>query len=263
MSRKFLVLLLIISASLTMAAQTYRITPVITPDTVIDGQSIRPCLRVDTLAINDSAEIAFSTYCRTGDYEITDMLFTSRHLIAKDGDVIDGKHIKVFPTEHIVVINSHGQVAYLALYVDDWKDAENEDKWRIAICVDHHIVSTFPPDQQITSLTLTDEGKVSFNQPVQQIAPTSPSTPSAAAQKIPGILRQIPIKLPSLRLPKNVPIGIPSIPQVPQSPSGPANAPRTRAPLFPTFASNSRGQIVIPANLPDGHFVILLASPTN
>lgn len=265
--QKLILLLGVLMVAHALLAQTsiptYRITPVITPNTVIDGQSIRPCFQVDNLAINDSGEIAFSTYCRTGDLEITNMLFTSRRVIAKDEDLIDGKHIRIFPTEHTVVINNHGQVAYLALYVDDWKDAENEDKWRIAICVDHHIVSTFPQDQQITSLTLTDDGKVSFNQPARQIAPTSTSTPSAAAQRIPGILRQIPIKLPPLRLPKNVPIGIPSIPQIPQSPSGPANAPRTPAPSFPMFASNSRGQIAIPANLPDGHFVILLASPTN
>ena len=79
--QKLILLLGVLMVAHALLAQTsiptYRITPVITPNTVIDGQSIRPCFQVDNLAINDSGEIAFSTYCRTGDLEITNMLFTS------------------------------------------------------------------------------------------------------------------------------------------------------------------------------------------
>ena len=255
MSRKFRILMLFISASLTMAAQTFHIAPAVTPSTIIEGISLRDCWAPQLVAINNSTEIAFRATCND-----RGVLFTSRRVVAKEGDWIDGNYVALISSVDPIAINEHGQVAYVAYYAGPNESPIPPD-CHPGIFVERHLVLTIPKESKIASLALSEDGKVSFNQPARQIAPTSPSTPSAAAQKIPGILRQIPIKLPPLRLPKNVPIGIPSIPPIPQSPSGPANAARTPAPSFPMFVSNSRGQIAIPANLPDGHFVILLASP--
>jgi hypothetical protein len=263
MSRKFQVLLLIITASLMMPAQTFHITPVITPTTVIDGQSMAACNLPDSVAINASGAIAFTTYCHPAELQLPNMILTAQHIVAKDGDVIDGRHIKIYSFEPIA-INSRGQVAYTITWVDDGKDPQDDTNWNSGICVDHHFVQQLPPNTNVTSLTLTDDGKVTYNQPLLFTPKPSvrPQPQNSSASH--GILGQIPVKLPPFKMPKNLPIGIPTAPQPSSLPSPPSTT-RTPAvtPALASFASNNRGQVVIPATLPGGHFSILIATPAN
>jgi hypothetical protein len=252
MSRSFQILLLTISASLGMAAQTYRITPVVTSASVIGGQDMHACFAPGSAALNDAGEVAFALTCHTGDLKINNMVVTAHRIVASDKELVDGKTVKIFSDDPIA-INSRGQVAYVVIYYagnDLKKDVDDETKWHTAICVDNHIVTNVPDKTSINSLNLADDGTVSFNQPLTPHAAASPTGQRVQA------LHQIPIKLPPLKLPKNVPIGIP-----PSNPQLPAPTP-TANPL-PPFSTNSHGQILINSKFNDFGFVILLATPAN
>jgi hypothetical protein len=251
-------LLLIISASLMMAAQTYHITPVVTPTTSIDGQGMAGCHQPDSVAISPSGEIAFTTYCSTGERQLPNFVMTSKRIVAKDGYVIDGRHITLSSPQPIA-INSNGQVAYTVLWVDDGKDPKDDANWHEGICIDRHFVQSIPNNLIVRSLTLTDDGVVSFNQPI----PTAVVPPAPAPARQASLLHQIPLKLPPLKMPKNLPIGIPATPQTaPLAPPSGKHMSVTADPL-PLLTTNRRGQAVIVANLPDWRFVILLATPAN
>jgi hypothetical protein len=250
-------LLLIISGSLMMAAQTYHINPVITPSTVIDGQSMAACFPTELVAISPTGEVAFATGCAVAFLQNSEMVFTSHHIVARDGDVIDGKeiHISSFspPT-----INSQGQVAYEVMWLPVGKDPDDGRNWLFGICVDRHLVQALPPDTNISSLTLSDDGKVTYNQPLQSTAPAVRPAPPKTPSAVPAIIHQIPFKLP-----KNVPIGIPNVAQNP-FPQPPKSVDAAHPVVsLPQFASNSKGQLVIPTTLPGDHFSILIATPAN
>jgi hypothetical protein len=242
-------------------AQTYRITPAITPSTVIDGQVMSACRMPDAITVSPSGNLAFVTYCMVDQFQNPQMVVTSHHIIAKDDDVVDGRTIQILGF-YPIATNNRGQVAYTIMWVPQGKDPLDDKSVHYGICIDRHFVEEFGSDLIIRSLTLTDDGKVSFNQPsplsVSRSAPTQPQTSSA----IPGVLRQIPLKPPPFKLPKNFPVSIPPIPKPSSLPSLGNGTPVVTSAL-PMFTTDSRGQLVIPANLPDGHFVILLASPVN
>ncbi len=235
-------LLLIISASLMVAAQTYRITPVVTPNTVIDGQIMSACHMPDAIAVSPSGNLAFVTFCSVAQLQNPQMVITSQHVIAKDDDLVDGRQIRIL-VFYPIATNNHGQVAYTIMWLPQGKDPQDDKNWRFGICIDRHFAEEIPSDLRITSLTLTDDGKVAYNQPptssVSRSAPTSPQTSSP----IPSILRQVPVKLPPFKMPKNFPIGIPTIPKPSALPSLGNGAPVVTSAL-PMFTTDSRGQLV-------------------
>jgi hypothetical protein len=249
-------LLLTISGSLMMVAQTYHITPIVTPANVIDSQAMAGCHQPDYAAISSSGEVAFATYCTAGEHQLPSFVMTSHRIVAKDGDVIDGKHIQIFRTD-VIAINARGQVAYTILTLEDGKDPNDPANWHEAICVDQQLVQAVPNDIVVRSLALTDDGKVSVNQPVSTAI--APAGPMPGKQGNP--LNKIPFKMPPLKMPKNFPIGIPSIPQIPQTATRSDNHPAT-APL-PLLTTNSKGQAVIVAGLDGWNFAIFVLTPAN
>ena len=261
MSKTFLVLLLILSASLMVAAQAYHITSVITPSTVIDGQTMSACHMPDAIAVSPSGNLAFVTYCMVDQFQNPQMVITTQHIIAKDGDVVDGRQIRILSFDPIAA-NNRGQVAYSIMWLPEGRDPQDDKSWRFGICVDRHFVEEISSDVIIASLTLTDDGQVSFNQPpISSVSPSASTRPQTSSA-IPSILRQVPVRLPPFKMPKNFPIGIPTVPKPSSLPSLGDGAAVVASPL-PMFKSDSRGEVVIPASLPDGHFSILVATPTN
>ena len=248
--------------ALTLNAQqpnaVFELRPVIVPRTVIDGQTLNSCTDIGTAAINDAGEIAFTAYCDGGA-----KIFTSHRMVVKHDDEIDGKFIALLPTDYPVAINNRGQVAFFAWYSDTKNYAQYDEPSGFAIFVDNHLAMIVNgPGDMPTSLSLTDDGKVSFGEGAtpSQPAVSSPSAPTTP--KSPGLLSHFPIKLP-----KGLPIGIPSPSQKPQQGQQPqSNTPYGKrlpgpATSLSMLSANAHGQLVIPVNFGERGFVILLATP--
>jgi hypothetical protein len=249
------IFLLFMSASLTMAAQTFRLTPVLLPGATIAGRTLAVDATIGSAALNDAGEIAFAVYCGDG----TVGIFTSRRIVVRQGDEVDGKFISVLSIGSPIAINNRGQVAFEAWYADSKESDQADGWWNRGIFIDNHFVSTVPSDKTPLSLTLTDDGRVLVNEQQRASATSVPTARPPAQQKKGGLLDRLQIKLP-----KNLPVGIdPSKPQ--QAPSAAAHGEKPEAgpvPALPQLRANARGQVVIPVNLGPGGFVLLLATPS-
>jgi hypothetical protein len=254
-----LALLLPIVAGAQPSTSTFELRPVIVPSTVIDGQTLNSCTDIGTAAINDAGEIAFTAFCDGGA-----RIFTSHRMVVKGDDKIDGKFIALLPTDSPVAINNRGQVAFLAWYSDAKEYAQVDDPSGLGIFVDDRLVLTLSPGIAPTSLSLTDDGKVSFGEGAMPSQPAVSSAPAPTNPKSPGLLSHFHIKLP-----KGLPIGIPAPGQKPQqgqqTQSNTAYGKRLASPStsLSMLSANAHGQLVIPVNFGERGFVLLLATPTS
>ncbi len=221
---------------------TFDLRPVIVPAMSIGGVPLATCSGIVSVAISETAEIAFGSYCN----EAVPTIFTMRRIVVRSGDAVGGKFITQPAVESSIAINRTGKVAYIASYTDAPPTAATREFPKTGVFIDDRLVmADVPPESYMGArLMLTDDGQVFMDHEPSPAAPVAaPAPPPANARG----LNRIP-----LRMPRAIPLPIPR------------NNPRLVAASAASLAmlrSNARGQIAIPVNISYRDFVILLATP--
>jgi hypothetical protein len=233
--------------------------PVVKPDMNIGGHLFTKDTTVYRAALNNDGDFVFSACCEGGRDAVA--IFTSRRMVAKQGDVIDGHIIASIPSDSAVAINNQGKVAYEAWYVDDKASAALGVLWYLGIFVDDRLALTRDSDTVSDHYVLTDEGDVVLQREAKPIAP-APAVTAPAPQKKPGLFDRIQINPP--KIPRGLPITVaPAANKQQPVPSAKGFPDRPALPDRPlsVLGRNRQGQMLIPVNLhPDG-FMVLLATP--
>jgi hypothetical protein len=210
------------------------------PGTVIAGRTFTGETIIGSAAINDNGEAVF-----VASGPGLPAVFTLHRIVARQGDIIDGKFITLLAPDARIAINNAGQVAWEAWYADDKNTAASGEASGRGIFVDSRLVFTTPWNAEFQPFTLGDDGRLVISRERPAEAKTSP-------QAGPGILNRI-----RVRSPKDSPVGI-----VPAPPNRPQRAAREKAaPALAPFAVNHRGQVLIPVNFGTGGFLLLLGTP--
>jgi hypothetical protein len=219
---------------------------VVRPGTIIGGHVFTLESTIGNAVLNDSGEPAFVA----GEpWPQVPAVFTSRRIVARQGDVIDGKYILELPPNAILAINNAGQVAYEAWYSDNKALFDAGEESGLGVFVENHLASDaeFDAHKNATPFTLTDDGRIVFQSSGASRAPSSAKS---------GVLDRIHIKPPT-GFPLNIP---PNLTTANRQQPNPGQHPgdRTAPPLFPT---NHRGQVLIPVNFKNGGCLLLLGAP--
>jgi hypothetical protein len=217
---------------------------VVQPGTVIGARTFTAQTAIGSAALNDAGEVAFVAG-ETG--TASGAVFTSHRIVARQGDVIDGRIIVLLPMEAILAINNANQVAYEAWYADSREIAMSGKVSGRAMFVDNHLASTeiFDARGGAAPFILTDDGRIVLLNPSPE-----PATPKGK----PEILGRIRIKPP-----KDSPVTVAPIPirGNRQQAEKRASVERSHS-LFPV---NDSGQVVIPVNFQGGGFLLLIGTP--
>jgi hypothetical protein len=184
-------------------------------------------------------------------------VFTSRRIVARRGDVFDGKTLMNIRLDSTVAINRAGQVMYQAYFGDTPEIAARGDYSGLGLFVDNHLALRLTTANENDPFTLTEDGQVLLKDETRAVpSAMSPAPPP----KKPGLLDRV--KINPLKLPKGPTIGLGpdgSKPQ-PAAPRYGARPPLADDPLA-LIRANRRGQILIPVNIPGQGFMLLLATP--
>jgi hypothetical protein len=219
----------------------YAFRTVAQPGTIISGRTFTRETIIGSAALNDSGEVAFVATEPSPQPIAVFTVFTSRRIVAREGDVIGGKHILLIPSDAILAINSAGQVAYEAWYADTREMALSGDPSGRGIFVDDHLASdaVFDAHGHAIPFIFTDDGRI-----VVQNSGHAPAAPKNAPARI------------GLKLPReSVSISTGAGRAAQRKPSAIAH------PALTPFPMNHHGQILIPVNFDSGGFLLLLGTP--
>ena len=236
----FLIAALALSPAANAQQPRYAFRAVAQPGTIIAGRTFTRETVIGSAALSDAGDVAF--VAKEPSPRPIVAVFTSRRIVAKEGDVIGGKYIVLIPPDAILAINNAGQVAYEAWYADSWQRASAMDYSGRGIFVDDHLASDAAFDARGNALPFifTDDGRIVF----EHQGPASPSPKNTPAR-----LR--------LKLPKeSVDITTGTNRPAERKPSPAAR------PLLTPFPMNHHGQIVIPVNFGNEGFLLLLGTPS-
>ena len=213
------------------------------PGTIIGGRTFTRETIIGSAALNDSAEVAFVASEPSPQPIAVFTVFSSRRIVAREGDVVGGKYILLIPANAILAINNAGQVAYEAWYADTREMALSGDPTGRGIFVDDHLASdaVFDAHGNAAPFIFTDDGRIVIQHP--HASPVPPSPKSAPAR-----LR--------LKLPRES-VDITTGTNRPAQRKQAAVEHRALAP----FPMNHRGQILIPVNFGADGFLLLLGTP--
>jgi hypothetical protein len=223
----------------------YAFHTVAQPGTIIGGRTFTRETIIGSAALNDSAEVAFVASEPSPLPIAVFAVFTSRRVVAREGDVVGGKYIALIPADAILAINNAGQVAYEAWYADTREMAVSGDPSGRGIFVDDHLASdaVFDAHGNAAPFIFTDDGRIVLQNP-------GPA-PASVKGTLPARIR--------LKLPNNTGVSI-------TPPPGDARRPAPRKqsvehPALTPFPMNHHGQILIPVNFNSGGFFLLLGTP--
>lgn len=236
---------LITALALTPAVKaqqpSYEFRSVVQPGAIIGGRTFIAGTTIGSVALSDAGEAAFIA-SETGPAPKT--VFTTRRIVARQGDEIGGKIIVLLADDAVLQINEAGQVAFEAWYADTREKAASREGLGRGIFVDNRLVFTAPFDAELPAFTLAEDGRIVLHNP----------TPAPAAAKAKSdIIGRIRIKPP-----KDSPVSIKPVPIEVTRPGQRKPAVIARPLPFPV---NHRGQILIPVNFRDGGFLLLLGTP--
>jgi len=230
----------------------FDLRPVIQPGMTIDGHTFAKDTRVYHAALNDAGDMVFSVRFDDGTGPVA--IFTSRDMIVRERDVIDGKVIVLIDPDAPIAINNNGQVGWIAWYADKKEMSAGKESWLRAIFVDRHLtLNLFTESNE--PFKLTDDGRVerlyeTEERPAPQPVPaekkrrllggltiTGPKLPGGASVGVGSDRRNTPAPLPGLR----------SRPSLAEDP-------------LPGLPGNRAGQKLLAVNYPNG-FLLILATP--
>lgn len=222
----------------------YAFRTVAQPGSSVAGRTFTEKTIIGSAVLNDVTEIAFVASEPSPLPIAVFTVFTSRRVVAREGDVIGGKHILLIPPDAILAINNAGQVAYEAWYADTKEMAASGDPSGRGIFVDDHLASDAVFDARGNALPFifTDDGRIVIENP--HASPVFPSPKNAPAR--------IRLKLP--RESVDITTGVNRPAQRKQA--------AVEHPALVPFPMNHRGQIVIPVNFDGGGFLLLVGTPS-
>jgi hypothetical protein len=212
------------------------------PGTIIGGRTFTRETVIGSAALNDAAEVAFVASEPSPLPIAVFAVFTSRRIVAREGDVIGGKYILLIPPDAILAINNAGQVAYEAWYADTKEMALSGDPSGRGIFVDDHLASdaVFDARGNAAAFVFTDDGRIVF----EHQGPASPAPKNTPAR--------IRLKLPR----DSVSVTAGERRPAERKPSA------LESPALAPFPKNHRGQILVPVNFDSGGFLLLLGTPS-
>jgi len=221
------------------------------PGVSIGGHAFSSRASVGNVALNNAGEAAFIVY--DGDGPESGAVYTSKRIVAKSGDAMGGKIVMSIPPGSHVAVNDAGQVAFEAWYADNKQVATAGAFSGLGVFVGDHLVlkTSLGEKEAPPTFALAEDGQVSLADTAR-----TPEAPVQPAQKSSGsMLDRVRVKIP-----KGLPVTIAQGPGRPNHPQAGAPAPSMRKdePLFPT---NRHGEILVPVNLHEGGFLLLLGTP--
>lgn len=223
------------------------------PGVTVGSHNFTTYTTISGAALNDAGEVAFAA--QYGDSPSPDNagVFTSKRIVARQGDAVGGKYIVLIPIDTVLAINNAGQVAFEAWYADTREIAGAGEASGLGIFVENRLAMSPAPDSSnvLPAFTLTEDGQVLLKETTRQV-----SAP-AQAPKAPGILGRVRIKPPG-GLPISIALGPARQSRPPIHGAAPPEGTHPAAQLFPM---NHGGQILIPVNFKDGGFLLLLGTP--
>jgi hypothetical protein len=209
----------------------------------IGGHTFTEDTTIDSASLNEAGEVAFLCHWLEKNGP-SGGVFTSHRLVASQGEIFDkGTNLTflvILPEHSAVAINAAGSVAYVGEYAG--KDADGA----YGIFVEKHFA--LGPVDFAPRFTLTDD---------RQVLLTREAIAKSAAQKRPGVLDRVQIRMP--KLPKDIQIAIGPSKNTPVK-SVPVSPIRGERSPFPVLAANHSGQQVILVKHGSG-FLLLLATP--
>ena len=231
------------------AATAYVFRSVAQPGTIIGGRTFTDQTTISSAVLNDLGEAAFVV---TEIGPQPNAVLTSRRIVARQGDLIDGKYISLLRADAAIAINNAGQVAYEAWFADTKEILSSGEASGRGIFVDNHLAFSAPLDSEFPAFTLTDDGKIVMQSP-------SPSRAPASARVKPDILGRI-----RIRTPKDLPISIAPSQNRPNRPQQrTAKQIAGERPALAPFPVNHRGQVLVSVNFRSGGFLLLLGTPAD
>jgi hypothetical protein len=234
----------------TALSDAVDLRPVLVPGMTIAGHTFTKETTITNAAINDVEEIAFMALL--DEKTANAAVFTSKRIVAQQGDVFDGKTLMNIRFDSRIAINRAGQVMYQAYFGDTAEIAAGGEYSGLGLFVDNHLAMRLTAANENDAFSLSDDGQVA---PMRESPPASAGIPPA--QKKPGLLDRV--RISPLRLPKGPTVEI-----------GPdSNRPPVRYGARPALVDdplsllhpNRLGQILIPANIPGQGFILLLGTP--
>ena len=226
---------------------TYLFRTIVSTGSNVGGTTLPSGAVLDGIALSDTGEVAFAAHWSEGGRERTAIL-TSHHLIARDGDTLDGKYLTRINATALAIDNA-GQVAFEAIY---------GDPSQTGIFVGRKFILALSTAGADNDFLLSDDGKIVLRAAIAASPGTPASAPRPGATTAtnnpiipPGIGLKIPRGLQGILLGPNSPIRsadpnillrppvptqqrpqqIPQPPQVKSTPAPPMRA--CPAPEFP------------------------------
>lgn len=229
------------AANCQQQATAFDFRAVVQPGMTIGGHTFTEDTTIDSASLNEAGEVAYLCHWLEKNGP-SGGVFTSHRLVASQGEIFDkGTNLTflvILPEHSTVAINAEGSVAYVGEYAG--KDADGAN----GIFVEKHLA--LGPLDFDPRFTLTDDGQVLL---------TREAIAKSAAQKGPGVMDRVHIKMP--RLPNDVPLTISPAKRAPAKTASPALSQKSP---FPVLAANHSGQEVILVKHGSG-FLLLLATP--
>ena len=128
----------------------YEFQSVVQPGAFIGGRTFIAGTTIGSVALSDAGEAAFIAG-ETGPAPKT--IFTTRRIVARQGDEIGGKIIVLLADDAVLQINEAGQVAFEAWYADTREKAASREGLGRGIFVDNRLVFTAPFDAELPAFT--------------------------------------------------------------------------------------------------------------
>jgi hypothetical protein len=216
------------------------------PGTIIGGHVFTLESTIGNAVLNDSGEAAFVA---SEPWPQSPAVFTPRRMVARQGDLVDGRYIVLLPADAILAINNAGQVAYEAWFADTKEMADSGEASGRGIFVEDHLASdaVFDAHGNASPFTLTEDGRIVIQRPGSVRAPSSLKS---------GVLDRIHIKPPT-GSPFSIPPNLIPANRQQQNPRQSLG----EHPALPLFPTNHRGQVLIPVNFKNGGCLLLLGTP--
>ena len=217
------------------------------PGASIAGHTFGSRASVGNAALNNAGEAAFVVY--DGDGPESGAVYTSKRVVAKTGDAMGGKIVMSIPQGAHVAVNDAGQVAFEAWYADNKQVATAGAFSGLGIFVGDQLVLKTSLGEKETppSFTLGEDGQVSLGEAAR------PDIPVQAPKSSGGVLDRVRVKMP-----RGLPVTIAQGQAKRPAQGGVVPIARKEEPPFPT---NRHGEILVPVNLHEGGFLLLLGTP--
>ena len=152
----------------------YSLRSIVRTGSAIGGHTFAEDTAFQSPALNDAGDVAFISRWTTGS-EVHAAVFTSRRIVAREGDIVDGKYLAVIPDGGRVAINSAGLVAFEAALSASKSEAEAGNA-EYVIVAGNRVAQTRPFTAVGSFFSLGDDGRIALTEKAQAAPVVTPPT---------------------------------------------------------------------------------------